>query len=75
MTVTTEEFRVLYGVVSSSLGQPALPTVFIGHPIVSVPHEEMRARAERALPAIVALATDPSERLRAEPTVRRGVRA
>jgi hypothetical protein len=57
VTIVTEEFRGLYGVVTTSLGQPALPPVYIAHPIVSVPHPEMRGRAEPAMSAIVDIAT------------------
>ncbi|MBI3966878.1 MAG: hypothetical protein HY329_14695 [Chloroflexi bacterium] len=75
VTVTTEEFRGLYTLVSTNLGQSALPTVFIAHPIVSVQHSEMRARAERALPKIEAIATETVETLRAQPAVQRGLEA
>src|SRR5262249_11429848 len=57
VTIVTEEFRNLYGVVTKSLGQPALEAVWIQHPIVSVPHPEMRQRANPVIPAIVAVAT------------------
>jgi len=43
--------------VTTSLGQPALPAVYIAHPIVSVPHPEMRERAEPAMSLIVDVAT------------------
>ena len=56
MTIVTEEFRRLYGVVTKSIGQPALRAVWIAHPVVSIPHPEMRERAGPAMPAIVELA-------------------
>jgi hypothetical protein len=48
--------------VTTSLGQPALPAVYIAHPIVSVPHPEIRGRAEPAMSAIVDIATRTDER-------------
>jgi hypothetical protein len=65
--VVTEEFRGLYGVVTTSLGQPALPAVYVAHPIVSVPHPEMRGRAEPAMSAIVAVATTTTTGATREP--------
>ena len=56
-TIVTEEFRGLYDIVATSLGQPGLPAVYIPHPIVSVPHPEMRARVAPVLPALLTLAT------------------
>jgi len=49
--------------VSTSLGQPELPAVYVPHPIVSVPHSEMRGRAEPAVPAVVGAATKNRARL------------
>jgi len=48
----------LYGIVTTSLGQPSLPAVYVPHPIVSVPHPEMRARAEPVMAAIVESTTE-----------------
>ena len=58
----TEEFRGLYGIVTESLGQPGLPAVYVAHPIVSVPHPEMRARAEPAMAAVVESTTETAAR-------------
>jgi hypothetical protein len=55
--VVTEEFRNLYRVVTRSLGQPALQAVWIAHPMISVPHPEMRRRAEPTLAAILEIVT------------------
>ncbi len=54
----TEEFRGLYGIVTTSLGQPNLPAVYVPHPIVSVPNPVMRERAEPVMSAIVEIATE-----------------
>jgi len=61
VTVVTEEFRNLYRLVTKSLGLPALPAVWIQHPIVSVQHAELRTRAELALPAIVGVITGAND--------------
>src|SRR5262249_49427176 len=61
-TFVTEEFRGLYGIVTTSLGQPRLPAVYVPHPIVSVPHPEMRGRAEPVLAAMVEVATERGTR-------------
>jgi len=61
VTIVTEEFRGLYGIVTTSLGQPTLPAVYVPHPIVSVPHPQMRGRAEPAMAAIVARSTGAAE--------------
>jgi len=47
----------LYGIVTTSLGQPDLPAVYVRHPIVSVPHPEMRGRAAPVMPALVEVTT------------------
>jgi hypothetical protein len=62
VTIVTEEFRGLYGIVTTSLGQPSLPAVYVPHPIVSVPHPEMRGRAEPVMAAIVEIASDTGAR-------------
>jgi hypothetical protein len=44
-------------VVTTSLGLPELPAVYIPHPIVSVPHPTMRQRAEPVIASIVEVVT------------------
>jgi len=64
----------LYGIVTTSLGQPELPAVYVRHPIVSVPHPEMRGRAAPVMTALVEVTTEASPRA-AEDTYRRATAA
>jgi hypothetical protein len=56
--VATREFRTAARAQASQLGRPDLDAVYVDHPIQDQSREEIEARAEAALPEIVARLVD-----------------
>ena len=57
MAVLTDRFAASARAVAVAQGLPDYPFVVIDHPIAGNGDEELRRKAERALPSIVALLT------------------